>query len=213
MFDILTQYLFEHKRLQLPSIGVFKVDQKEASADYTAAVIAAPTWLVTFSPYDGDVEVNGNLALQQWLAGRLGIAGEEAGSRFSFFVTDLNERLNGGETISWPGLGSLEKAEGLVRLQPDRMSPFTDVVANKVTRDNISHQTLVGDRETTTAQMREQLSRRGKRGSGSVIMWILLAAAVIAAAWFLSQKGCTTAATGNQQPIESAASGDTYRLR
>ncbi|WP_262919104.1 hypothetical protein [Niabella hibiscisoli] len=42
---------------------------------------------------------------------------------------------------------------------------------------------------------------------------MILAAALIAAAWFFSQNGCNTSASGNQQKVESTKPGDTYKIR
>lgn len=216
MFDILAQYLFEFKRLALPQIGVFELENRQANADFAASTISAPSWAIGFQPYSEDHEVSNNATLVSWLASNGHISMDEAGSSFEHFVTGLQTRLNNGEVVSWPQLGILEKRDEQIVFEPEikSISPFTDVIAKKITREHTSHQTLVGDRETTTAQMREQLLLPDeKRSNGAAIMWILLGVALIAAAWFFSQKGCNPAATGNQQKVESTKAGDTYKLQ
>ncbi len=216
MFDVLLQYLFEFKRLSLPPIGVFKLEHKMATTNVADSTIAAPTWIVDFNPHDTVVGMDNNDRLVSWLAANRQISRDEAGEHLKQFVTDLQSRLNKGEVVDWPGLGILEQKDGQVIFQSTalQISPFTDVTAKKVIRENASHQTLVGDRQTTTAEMREQLLLPDeKRRGGAVLMWVVLGVALIAAAWFFSQKGCSTAAIGNQQKVESSQSGDTYKLR
>ncbi|WP_114792013.1 hypothetical protein U0035_09150 [Niabella yanshanensis] len=216
MFDILLQYLFEFKRLSLPTIGGFELENKVANANLADSTIAAPTWIVGFRPYSPDVNMDEKSRLVSWLAGNRNISMDEAGRHLEQFITDLQSRLSNGETVNWPGLGILEQRDGQVVFQPTaaQISPFTDVTAKKISRENTSHQTLVGDKETTTAEMREQLLLPDeKRRSGTTLMWVVLGIALIAAAWFFSQKGCNTSASGNQQKVESSQPGETYKLR
>ena len=216
MFDILLQYLFEFKSLSLPPIGGFELEHKVANANLADSLIAAPTWIVDFKPYNADVNMDGNSRLVSWLAANRQIPREEAGTCLEQFVTNLQSRLNNGEAVNWPGLGILEQQYGQVAFQPTvaQISPFTNVAAKKITRENTSHQTLVGDKETTTAQMREQLLLPDeKRRSGATMMWVILGVALIAAAWFFSQKGCNPSASGNRQKVESTKPGDTYKIR
>lgn len=216
MFDILVQYLFEFGRLALPPVGRFTLENKAANANLAESTIAAPTWIVGFKPYSADVKTDENSGLVSWLAANRNISIDEAGRQLEYFVTDLQSRLNNGESVSWPQLGILEQNNGEIQFRQNaaQISPFTDVAAKKIKRENTIHQTLVGDRETTTAQMREQLLLPDeKRRSGTTMMWVILGVALIAAAWFFSQKGCNPSATGNQQKVESAKPGDTYKLK
>ena len=216
MFNILVQYLFEFKRLALPPVGRFKLEDKAANASLADSTIAAPTWTIGFKPYSADVKADENSGLVSWLAANGKISIDEAGRQLEHFVAELQSRLNSGESVNWPQLGILEQKNGQVQFQQSgaQISPFTDVTAKKIKRENTTHQTLVGDRETTTAQMREQLLLpEEKRRSGATMTWVILGVALIAAAWFFSQKGCNPAASGNQQKVESPKSGETYKIR
>ncbi|MCH5714911.1 hypothetical protein [Niabella hibiscisoli] len=159
MFDILAQYLFQFRRLVLPPIGRFELESKEANANPATSTIASPSWIVGFEPYDEDVELKDNIVLVNWLVDKEKISAEQARNSLVLFVTDLQNRLNNGDRIDWPSLGTLEKKNNQVQFKPilTEISPFTDVAAKKVTREHTSYQTVVGDKQTTTAQMREQL--------------------------------------------------------
>lgn len=215
MFDILLQYLFEFKRLSLPPIGAFELKNKVADTNLANATIAAPTWIVGFKPHSADTTVDEDGRLVGWLAANRQIAADEAGRQLEQFINDLQYRLSNGETVHWPGLGALQQIDDHVKFQPmaAQISPFTDVTARKVARENTSHQTLVGDKETTTAEMREQLLLPDEKRRSGALIWVILGIALIAAAWFFSQKGCNTSASGNQQKVESSQPGATYKLR
>ncbi len=216
MFDILVQYLFELGRLELPPVGRFELENKTAHTNLAESTIAAPTWVVGFEPYSTVVKTEKDSRLVGWLAVKRNISLDEAGRQLEQFVTDLRSRLNNGEVVSWPQLGILKQNNGLVEFRQSEapISPFTDVAAKKIKRENATHQTLVGDRETTTAQMREELLLPDeKRRSGAIMTWIILGVALVAAAWFFSQKGCNPSASGNQQKVESTKPGDTYKIR
>ncbi len=216
MFDILAQYLFQFKRLALPLIGRFELESKEANANLAAFTIASPSWIVGFEPYSEHVEWKDNIALVNWLAAKEKTSAEQARNSLMLFSKDLQNRLNNGEAIDWPSLGILEKKNNQVQFKPTetQISPFTDVAAKKITREHASYQTVVGDKQTTTAQMREQLQLPDeKRRRGGTMMWVLLGVALIAAAWFFSQKGCNVSASGNQQKAASVKPGETYKIR
>ncbi|GAB3425963.1 HU family DNA-binding protein [Niabella aquatica] len=215
MFDLLTKYLFEYNKLRVPQAGFFELEKKEADANLSAETIAAPAWEVKFIA-DSDTAGPVPDGLCNWLAVNKNVTKEEAARLFEAFANNLNERLKNGENVRWEGLGALQEVDGAVQFTPSaaHFSPFTNVTAKKIIRENTSHATLVGDKETTTAQMREQLLLQDERkGKGTTIMWVLLAAALAAAAWYFSQSGCNKPATGNRQKVESIKPEDTYKLQ
>jgi hypothetical protein len=215
MFELLTRYLLEYKKLPVPQTGIFELEKKDADAHLSAETIVAPAWQVKFIADRDTVDAIPD-NLYNWLAINKGVTKEEAKHLFEAFANSLKERLANGENVLWEGLGALQEVDGAVQFAPAAayFSPFTNVAAKKITRENTSHATLVGDKETTTARMREQLLLPDERkGKGTTAMWVLLAAALVAAAWYFSQNGCHTSATGNRQKVESTKPGDTYKLR
>lgn len=214
MFDLLTKYLFEYRQLPIPHVGVFELEKKEAGTDLTIETIVAPAWQVKFTANKSfDNYSHGDL--YNWLCVNKAVTKEEARRLFEMFSDNLETRLANEEKITWEGLGTLQEVNGTVAFTPEEahFSPFTNVVAKKIIRENTSHATLVGDRETTTAQMREQLLLQDERkGKGTTVLWVLLAAAIAASAWYFLQNGCNKSATGNRQKVETSTPGDTYKL-
>lgn len=215
MFDLLTRYLLEHKRLAIPHTGVFELTEKRADADYMTETIAPPAWEAVFTE-DRNISSPDELLISR-ISSDTGITAAEARQRFEEFTVELKQRLSRGEEIEWENIGRLHETDGKILFIPytGNFSPFTGVAAKKIVREEFaSHETLVGDNITTTSEMREKLNGRDvKRGGGNRIMWILFGAALLAAAWYFSQNGCNKQATGNRQPVQTTAPGDTYKIQ
>ncbi|MFT4092995.1 MAG: hypothetical protein QM640_05095 [Niabella sp.] len=216
MFDLLTKYLLEYKKLAIPYLGVFELKPKQANNDLIERAISAPGWTVAFQAAQNPVDALHNDELYNWLAANGNIARSEVFNKIDSFGKEIDARLLKEEEVIWPGLGVLIAADHTVKFIPAEASllPFTNVAARKVVRENTSHTTLVGDKETTTAKMREQLLPDDEpRRQGNIILWVLVAVAAIAAIWYFAQNGCNKAATGNRQKVEAAKPGDTYKLK
>ena len=216
MFDLLTRYLLERKTLVVPGIGVFELSEKKADADLEAETIAAPIWEVAFTESrEADAAAQG--VLLSWISAGTSVTEEIAAQQLSAFSSNLQQSLANSETVEWPQLGTLSVVDGTIRYkaQTDHFSPFTNVVAKKIQRDDLLSQEIPVDHQMDTgAQMQDSLSEAGaKRRGVSRLAWILFGAALLAAAWYFFQNGCNKQATGNRQPVQAAAPGETYQLR
>ncbi len=213
--ELLTRYLFERHSLDLPGIGVVSVVQRHANADIAQRSINPPGWGFTFLPRDQDTH-SGPREVSQWIAAQLNISPEEADKRFMSFCGKLQNELANGEVFEWEGVGVFSTEGDRVVFSPGerQWSPFTPVNAQKVIRENASHAVLVGDRETSTSQMLEQLTGERKRnGVVGRIAWALLVLSLAALAWFWMSNGCSLSATANRQKAGSLKAPETYRLR
>ncbi len=216
MFDLLTRYLLENRKLLIPTVGMFELVEKKADADYAAESIAPPVWEAVFTE-NREVDTPDSEALVHWISSIAVITADEARQQFSTFTSELKQRLSKGEKVEWKSIGTLQELGGRISFtaHEDRLSPFTPVTAKKILRDEpANHETLVGHTLTTTSEMREKLRDRDlKRGRGNRVMWILLGGVLLATAWYFLQNGCNKQATGNRQPVEATAPGDTYKIQ
>lgn len=215
MFDALTRYLFEYKRLTIPQIGVFELQSAGANANRAEQTLLPPGWSVVFIAAS-DAVIEEPDAFYNWLAQNQHISREQAVADFESFVQAMNEKLDSGEKISWNGVGQLVKEEGKVVFiaEQEKLSPFTQVTARKVIRKNTNFATIVGDRETTSAEMREELfQRQNPTRNRNRALWILFTVAVIAAAWYFSQYGCNPQGTGNKQKVKATVPAETYSIQ
>ena len=219
MFQLLTQYFLQVNRLHVPGIGTFVLEPQNAVNDFSSQTVQAPGWHTVFTPVaEGAVADNAtnNVGLFDWLADKLKVSKEDAILRYDEFSGGLKADLDNDKTVTWAGLGSLRKVDkNIVFNQEDTTgSPFSDVAAKKVLRENANHNVLVGEKETTTDQMRAQLAEEKPRGGISKkIAWVLFFIALALLAWYFIQNGCNLKNTGNQQKAEVQKSHDTYRLR
>lgn len=224
MFQLLTKYLLQFKKLVVPGIGVFTVETKDAVSDFTTQVVEAPGWVVLFSGLTGnaaeDKAPDDAVALEHlydWLTGQLHISKEDAILKLDEFSDEIKEKLDNGQIVDWEGLGKLEKKEETIIFTGDEsaMSPYTPVTAKKVLRENASHSMLVGEKETTSEEMRAQLHREPEvtRSTAMRIAWILFFIALVLLAVYFLRNGCNTASMGNREKVESTKSPETYQLR
>lgn len=214
MFNALSRYLFENKRLVIPTIGVFEWVRKGAEADVSTHTMQPPGWSLQFI----QDEIKDTYAIDKmckWLADNQHISIQKAIEQFELFTTGLKEKLDKGETVVWEGLGKLVTENGRLSFvsEQNEWSPFTQVTAQKVIRRNTNYSTIVGDKETTSEHMRKQLQNNMEaKGSKNKLMWILLTISLIAIAVYFSQNGCNTHATGNTQKVKGIKPSDTYKI-
>ena len=219
MFELLTQYFLQVKKLYVPGTGTFVQEPQNAINDFTSQTVQAPGWNTVFTPLkEGEVADNNvkNEGLYDWVADKLGLSKDDADVKYNKFSDRLKADLDSGKTINWVGLGSLQKVEKKIEFTPEAAAgmPFTDVSAKKIIRENSSHNVLVGERETTSDAMRTELAEDRPRGNfGKKLMWIIFFIALAMLAWYFFQNGCNLKSAGNQQKIEVQKSHDTYRLR
>lgn len=215
MYDALAKYLWERKNLSLPMIGSFKWEMQSAETDHAAESIASPKWNLTFVEDNNSSAVSATDHLTQWLAADQNITEQDSANRVNLFSTELKAKLKNGETITWPGVGNLviENDQIIFNSEEEDFLPFKDIKANKIKRGDASYNYLVGDKETTTAKMRDDLiAESTTRRSGKGI-WILLLVAVTLIAIYFFRNGCNMASTGNNAKAPIEKTPETYKLR
>ena len=219
MFQLLSQYFFQVKKLYIPAVGTFLLEPYSAVNDFTSQTVQAPGWTTVFTPVkEGAVAENSqqNEGLFDWLADKLNVSKEDAIIKYDEFSDKVKSDLDNGLQINWDGVGVLERVNNRLVFSPELATAnvFTGVSAKKIVRENASHNVLVGERETTTGEMRTELTEQKPVGTRSnKIGWILLLVALILLVWFFLSNGCNLKNTGNQQKVEVQTSGETYRLR
>lgn len=212
MYGELYQYLVLHKQLNVPGIGTFFLERKPADLDIANKVINPPSYTVAL--HHGNVAPSRRLF--SWLSSAFNISEREAIMRFNDFVFDLKDQVMAGKKMQWSGVGTLTKGlAGEIRFEPllkDRLVG-EPVPAVKVLRENAEHTIRVGEDEKTSAEMLELLRPEAARRSyWWTVALILLIAAFIFVAWYLSQHGPYTSSTGNQQKIKAGTETATYKL-
>jgi hypothetical protein len=103
--------------------------------------------------------------------------------------------------FDWKGFGTLRYSSNELLFEPDviQLEGLQPLPAQKVLRENVQHNMLVGDQEMTSQQVTDVLNKvEYKRPWFIVVGWILLILAVIAIIILLYLKNFQTTSTGLQ---------------
>ena len=171
MFNVLTRYLFEHRQLVVPQTGVFELKPKAAITDQAANTLSPPGWTVTFSEERANETVTDD-SLYSWLMANKNISKEVALNDFEAFAADVRKKLDNNEAVDWTGLGRLVPENGTIIFIPEqeKISPFTNVTAKKITREHTNYTTCL---KRATSHKCVNNCERAAQGRNK-IMWLLL---------------------------------------
>jgi hypothetical protein len=181
MKSLLQQYLVEHQTLPLPGIGVLQSHAKPAAYEVVGRSFQPPTVEVNFAPViDGE-----SMPLQHlvgFIAVKKNIAEEKAYELLQQYVIETNLQLKTKSLLSWDPIGSFEQQDdGNKRFSPSIIrTGFSPMVAERVIREGASHEMMVGDKATTTAQMEAYLAETEEATDRWWLLPLLIALGAIA---------------------------------
>ena len=180
MFRSLYKYLGLYKRLGIPTMGSFSVEQLPARLDFVNQTLHSPLPVIRFHSQGNSADKK----QYEYISKELGIDITEAILKMNEISFDLREQCGNGGTAILPGIGAFKKEFGgtysfgpLFSLQ----QYFPEVHAERVTRTNAQHNILSGEQEFTTDQMQEFLAEEKLPGDRWWIYALLLAGAGLAA--------------------------------
>ncbi len=207
MYEQLYSYLVQYHKLDIPGIGIFRVERTGAVTDFPNRSINPAVYSITLHHPAGTGPASPRFF--SWLAEALDISDREAVIRFNDFAFDLKKQLSSGVKISWHRVGVLSTGlAGELRFEPaaKELCPEQPVIAEKIIREYPAHTVRVGEEEKTAAEMIELLAPAGTRkNTGLVVAIVLLVLAFLFAGWYLSANGLKGTAAGNQRKITPLA--------
>lgn len=192
MFDYLTKYLLQYKRVSIPSVGTIQLVQQPAQLNVADKLILPPSYNAEFRNEDHvpDHQLN-------FLASLLNKERENIHQSLCEFGHRLKERMN-GEGFEWKGIGVIHTSnEGSTVFPGEGLEP---VVAEKVIRQDAEHRVLVGDQQMTSTQiagLREEVVEN-KRSVLIIIGWIVLAMSILYIIFILWQGKFRVGAVGSK---------------
>jgi hypothetical protein len=184
VFALLTDYLLQYRRLSIPSIGHFELRSQPATLEFAEKRIHPPRYEVVFSERD---EVDH--ALVEYIGQRQHLDRQAAEDRLKQMGVKLKEYLSTG-SLNWAGFGELTRRRDQVFFRPALTYPApTPVHAEKVFRENMAHNVLIGDREfqKTTEVVEEKVGRRYPEYM--IISLAVLFLAILFILWHLYMNG------------------------
>lgn len=160
MYKIIAPTLFHEKICRLPGIGTLKMVPHSAVPDFVNGVIRAPYDIIEFDrSIDGSNEFN----------------------EFSAISELLQNHLNEKGNFLLDGIGTFIKSnDGEIAFDPyivdDIFTP--EITAERVIRQDASHNILVGDQQTTSAEMTEYFSEEKPVEKDNWWIWAIVLGAV-----------------------------------
>ncbi|HSC52416.1 MAG TPA: hypothetical protein VLC98_02265 [Phnomibacter sp.] len=161
MKALLQEYLVEHQNLPLPGIGVLHASTQPATYHVAERSFLGPEIAFEFAPLqDGE-----SISIQQlagYIAVKKNLSEEDAYESLQAYATTVAKQLEQDDQYSFSPIGTFAKREGTgIVFQPESIiTGFTPVVADRVIREGVAHQMVVGDTATTTTEMEALLSEK-----------------------------------------------------
>ena len=164
MFQQLTTYLFQHRQVAIPQVGVFQLVQNPAALDYANRIIQPPTYTVQF--------------LGKGDAGSLQEHSFNENERLLEFGQKLKNKLQKGD-LNWSGIGSFEYNNGHIKFHPNviTVDAFGAVDATKILRENVQHNVLRGETQVMQSikDMDDEVIQPMEKNSYTILVgWILV---------------------------------------
>ena len=214
MFEPLYLFLIRYKQIELPDIGVVRVQTQPARIKFIDREVLPPVSSFTFS---SKVQGPPN-KLTNWVAHSLNISETEADSRLNHFINDIKNQLQDGKEVVWKGVGKFSKdLMNEIKFEPqEKTFGFQQaVIAEKVIRENARHAVLVGEREKTAAEYSEIIEERENVILSKTNWWIwpvaLIVLSLIFIGWYFSENGIRgSSSSSNEKSTPKAAPSGFY---
>lgn len=182
MLPLLTKYLLRYKRVCIPHIGTFEIEQQPPQLAIAEKLITPPLYRTRYVREDAVPDHQFNY-IRQAGSGDF----ETQKQELYLFGLQLKSRIK-KDPFRWNGFGTLRFASDEVVFDPQTipLDFLRGVPAHKVIRQNAAHSMLVGDRQTNTRHMSEELTREEKADPLPLLLgWILLVLSLLAIAYLL----------------------------
>lgn len=192
MFNYLTKYLLQYKRVSIPSVGTIHLVQQPAQLNVADKLILPPFYATEFSNEDDVPEHQ-----LSFLSSSLNEERENIQQSLNELGLWLKEKMN-GEGFDWKGIGVIQPSNEAVAVLP--IKALEPVPAEKVFRQGAEHRVLVGDQHLTSTQIAglKEETTKSKRSVLVIIGWIVLLLSILYIIFVLWQGKFRVGATGSK---------------
>lgn len=194
MLQLLTRYMFQYRKVCIPHIGTFEVVQSSPEYNVADKQITAPVFHIVHSSEDllTDHQLN-------YLANSSEGGKETVKNELDFFGKRMKATV-AKHSFAWKGIGNLSGSNFInFKGETVNVSGLNTIHAEKVMRGNAGHNMLVGEREMTTQQITDVLSKSYKKKINTALIgWIILALAAIVIILLLFRNDFSPLSTGLQ---------------
>lgn len=210
MEKLIELYLFKNRKCPLPEIGTLEMTEANAVAWYAEKRIEAPIPSIKLAEQVTDAE-----DFIHFISERKKISRDEAVALLGQYCNRLQNMDAFGETkLPHSGKFYVNADGNLVFKAFELPAAFLPQVhTERVLHPSASHNMVVGDKETTTADMTAYYAETESAAKSKWWIWaIVFAIAGIAALAFFLNDGQHSPSFGNSQQIQPAASTISYRV-
>ena len=175
MFPLLTKYLVQYGYVCIPHIGTFEIVQQPPVLDIADKRVNPPFFKTRFLKEDAVPD-------QQFSYLASAVGNYNTRRELINFGEQLRESIR-RRPLKWNGFGTLRFSLNELVFEPESIfvPSLTEVVAQKVMRENVQHNMLVGDREMSSREITDVLKRPSPpRPLFITIGWIILGLATLA---------------------------------
>lgn len=183
MYGYLYKYLVLHKKLVLPGIGVFKIDQVPSRIDFVNKKLYPFSPVIRFT----QGTTLADKYFYRFIASGFSIDELEAIQRFNEFLFHLKEQFTLNGFVDFPGLGRLTKQySNTYTFKPDGFvqSLYPDVHAERIVRKNEGHLVKIGEDEVHSHDLLDKEVPKKKMPVWIIYALILAALGIGAIAYY-----------------------------
>ncbi len=199
MIDLITSYLIQEKSCDLAEVGRFVIKTRPAELDFLSKRIFPPQDEVIYSPKSDSISEG----LIRYISSKQEISTEETRLQIEEWCQKSKRKIQLFGAVYFTSLGKLQKSvTGSTFFQQDNHLPsYESLIAEKVIHENEAHPMIVGDRETTSSEMKIYLEQEenNKNKKWKWIALILIALAILILFFHFFNSGIEN--WGNQNQI------------
>jgi hypothetical protein len=193
VFSLLTKYLLQYRRLSIPHVGTFELVQQSPEFNVVDQLILPPSFHLNWN--NNDVLTDHQLS---YLAASARLDKEKIKNELDSLGQSLKIKFQ-RKPFDWKGIGTIKHENGTIDVERNllQVEGLNTVPAHKLIRENATHNMLVGDKQMTSHQMTDSLSKQSREKSYAVIIgWILFFVTLLAIIFLLYRNGFNPLASG-----------------
>lgn len=200
MIKFIRSYLLQHQSISIPGLGTIYVERIPAQSDFINRQLLPPSYHYRFDKYFDSPGKD----FFSYLAVRKNVQDFEAIRLYNEWAQELRHDITAEKETMLEGVGKLRRdPSGEVVFEP-LAKPQTygvAVPAERIIRSNARHSMIVGDKETTTAEMSGYLQEVHKEKPSWWIYALIIAAVALTAIFFHYYTTGSITPFGNQQSV------------
>jgi len=203
MQELICSYVIQKGECTLPHIGILQREIVPAKLDIANKQIVPPSTNVTFT----ENHSANSPELPYYVSSKKNITVYEAQQKVDEYCQEIKNKINSGERVELGIIGWFQKdSHGKIDFEPSSLNTGYPVSAERVLHQDVSHNMLVGDRETTSDVMNKYY--RGavvfERSHWSTWAMILAAIALSVLFFHFRTHKINVHGIGNQQQFKIA---------